>query len=76
MPINVEAVIMRALAYEADARYQSAAAFEEALAVARDCKADLVLGNDPDCDRLGIAARDSNGEYRLVTGTITLPAGM
>jgi serine/threonine-protein kinase len=38
VPINVEAVIMRALAYEADARYQSAAAFEAALRQTLDRK--------------------------------------
>ena len=33
-------------------------------------KADLVLGTDPDCDRVGIAVRDG-GEYKLFTGNQT-----
>lgn len=42
-------------------------AFNEALALARTKKADLLLATDPDCDRVGIAVlRD--GEYTLVTG--------
>ena len=31
-------------------------------------KADLVLATDPDCDRLGVAVRDLNGEYVLLSG--------
>ena len=30
--------------------------------------ADLLLATDPDCDRCGIAVKDSAGEYKLVTG--------
>jgi len=30
--------------------------------------ADLLLATDPDCDRCGIAVKDSTGEYKLVTG--------
>ncbi len=29
---------------------------------------DLFIGTDPDCDRMGVAAPDKNGEYRLITG--------
>lgn len=42
-------------------------AFNEALKVARNCDADLLLATDPDCDRVGIAVK-SNGEFRLMTG--------
>ncbi len=38
---------------------------------AKDIGADLVLGTDPDCDRVGIAVRDSGGEYVLFTGNQT-----
>ena len=45
---------------------------KEALALGlRDCETfrpDLLLATDPDCDRVGIAVPDSNGEYVLVTG--------
>lgn len=43
-------------------------AFECALKMAEDIKPDLLLATDPDCDRVGIAVRDSNGEYQLMTG--------
>jgi phosphoglucomutase len=38
-----------------------------ALELARKTKADLVMGTDPDSDRLGIAVRDGQ-EYRLLSG--------
>lgn len=38
---------------------------------AREIGADLVLGTDPDCDRVGIAVRNENGEYILFTGNQT-----
>lgn len=38
---------------------------------AKEIGADLVLGTDPDCDRVGIAVRDSSGEYVLFTGNQT-----
>ena len=37
---------------------------------AREIGADLVLGTDPDCDRVGIAVRDG-ADYRLFTGNQT-----
>ena len=33
--------------------------------------ADLMLATDPDCDRCGIAVRNSKGEYQLLTGNET-----
>lgn len=42
-----------------------------AIAYAKEIGADLVLGTDPDCDRVGIAVRDTNGEYVLFTGNQT-----
>lgn len=33
--------------------------------------ADLLLATDPDCDRVGIAVRDKNGKYQLLTGNQT-----
>lgn len=38
---------------------------------ARKCSADLLLATDPDCDRVGIAVRDSRGEYVLLSGNET-----
>lgn len=42
-----------------------------AIETAKKTGADLVLGTDPDCDRVGIAVRDPNGEYVLFTGNQT-----
>lgn len=42
-----------------------------AIEYAKEIGADLVLGTDPDCDRVGIAVRDTNGEYVLFTGNQT-----
>ena len=45
---------------------------KEALALGLEyCKkynADLMLATDPDCDRVGIAVKDKNGEYKLLSG--------
>ena len=43
------------------------AALERGLALARETHADLLLGTDPDCDRMGAAVPDG-GDYRLLTG--------
>jgi phosphoglucomutase len=44
----------------------------EALSMAIDradkTNADLVVATDPDCDRMGVAVRDSLGQMRLLTG--------
>lgn len=36
--------------------------------LAASVDADMILATDPDCDRLGIAVRDSDGSYKLMTG--------
>ncbi len=41
-----------------------------AIETAKCINADLVLGTDPDCDRVGIAVRDGN-DYKLFTGNQT-----
>ena len=38
---------------------------------AKNCNADLLLATDPDCDRVGIAVKDKNGEYVLLSGNET-----
>jgi phosphoglucomutase len=35
---------------------------------AKICSAELLLATDPDCDRVGIAVRDGDGEYVLMSG--------
>lgn len=42
-------------------------AFERAIKLAENDRADLLLATDPDCDRVGIAVPDE-GEYKLLTG--------
>ena len=46
---------------------EEAGALKMALELGRAQNADIVMGNDPDADRLGIAVPDG-GEFRLVTG--------
>jgi phosphoglucomutase len=43
-------------------------AFTLALEIATDTEADLIIGTDPDCDRMGIVVKDSSGEYIGLTG--------
>lgn len=38
---------------------------------AKKCNADLLLATDPDCDRVGIAVKDKEGEYVLLSGNET-----
>jgi len=38
---------------------------------AKKCNADLLLATDPDCDRVGIAVKDRNNEYVLLSGNET-----
>ncbi len=38
------------------------------LALAKQTGADLVLATDPDADRVGIAVKDENGDYKLLSG--------
>jgi phosphoglucomutase len=48
----------------------------EALKMATDLAnkigADIVIGTDPDCDRLGVAVRDTNGDMKLMNGNQTM----
>ena len=38
---------------------------------AAKCNADLLLATDPDCDRVGIAVKNAEGEYVLLSGNET-----
>lgn len=46
-------------------------AFELAMRDGKETDADLLIATDPDADRLGIAARNEEGEYVLLTGNQT-----
>ena len=43
-------------------------AMEEGLRLCDEVKPDLLIGTDPDCDRMGAAVPDGRGGYRLITG--------
>lgn len=43
-------------------------ALELGIVQAKLADADIVLGTDPDCDRVGIAVRNADGDYQLMTG--------
>ena len=47
------------------------AALDLAIRKARETGADLVMGTDPDADRVGIAVRDEKGEFILLNGNQT-----
>ena len=42
--------------------------FTLAIGYAKDCGADLIVGTDPDSDRVGILVRNDSGEYVTFTG--------
>lgn len=43
-------------------------ALSEGIKLAEGIKADIVLGTDPDADRVGVAVRNKEGIYELLTG--------
>ena len=43
-------------------------ALKMAIELARNKDADIVIGTDPDADRVGIAIKDQDGEYMIVNG--------
>ncbi len=43
-------------------------AFDLAIPLANQHKADLILATDPDCDRLGVAVRKHDSQFTLLTG--------
>ncbi|MDA8572755.1 phospho-sugar mutase [Flavobacteriaceae bacterium] len=47
-------------------------ALDMALKLAEKVKADIVIGTDPDCDRLGIAVRNTAGKLTLLNGNQTM----
>ncbi|GAA4718562.1 phospho-sugar mutase [Brevibacillus fulvus] len=46
-------------------------AFVMALELARQSNADLVLGTDPDADRVGMVVRTAQGDYQILNGNQT-----
>jgi phosphoglucomutase len=43
-------------------------AFTLALELARQIEADIIIGTDPDCDRMGAVVKDAQGEYFVLSG--------
>ena len=50
---------------------ENAEALSMASALAKKIDADIVMASDPDADRVGMACKDSNGEWVLVNGNQT-----
>ena len=42
--------------------------FKLALEMAKDFNPDIIIGTDPDCDRIGVVVKNNAGEYRVLTG--------
>ena len=42
--------------------------FELAIALAKEKEAKLIIGTDPDCDRVGVMVRDDNGDFVTISG--------
>ncbi|TVY09317.1 phospho-sugar mutase [Paenibacillus cremeus] len=43
-------------------------AFTLAISQAKETNADIIIGTDPDCDRMGAVVKDANGEYFVLSG--------
>ena len=50
---------------------ENAEAFTIAIEMAKENDVDVIIGTDPDCDRVGIVVRDAEGVYRTLTGNQT-----
>ena len=46
-------------------------AFTLAMAQAAEIGADLIIGTDPDCDRVGVVVRNAEGEFEVLSGNQT-----
>lgn len=47
-------------------------ALKMALDLGKNLNADIVIGTDPDCDRLGIAVKNTDGDLELLNGNQTM----
>ncbi len=45
--------------------------FELALNMAKEIQPDIIFGTDPDCDRIGVVVKTSEGDYKVLTGNQT-----
>ncbi len=42
--------------------------FREAIKVAKENDANIIIGTDPDADRVGVMAKDKDSKYKVITG--------
>jgi len=49
---------------------ENAEALSKAIAHAESTGADVVIATDPDCDRMGVAVRDTEGKMQLLSGNM------
>lgn len=42
--------------------------FDLALKMAKERDIDIILGTDPDCDRIGVMVKNCNGDFNILTG--------
>ncbi len=47
------------------------AVFELAIEMARQKDAEMIIGTDPDCDRIGVVVRNRDGQYATLSGNQT-----
>ena len=50
---------------------ENPAVFELAIKLAEKIDADIILGTDPDCDRVGTVVKTKDGSYTVLTGNMT-----
>lgn len=46
-------------------------AFALAIKLAKEKNADIIIGTDPDADRIGVVIKNNSGEYDVLTGNMT-----
>ena len=46
-------------------------AFTLAIKLAQEKQADIIIGTDPDSDRIGVVVKDNNGNYDILSGNMT-----
>jgi len=46
-------------------------AFTLAINLAKEKNADIIIGTDPDADRIGVVIKNNNGDYNILTGNMT-----
>lgn len=46
-------------------------AFTLAIKLAKEENADIIIGTDPDCDRIGVVVKNHEGEFQVLTGNQT-----